>query len=234
MIGRRQWESIAEVVLCSGVPTQLVLAGLARLAGVEPFNPEGGLALPFVAVVALGDTVLLSSLIFWLLRRRGESIRTVFLGHRSQLPEFGLGVMLIPVLLIFISATIWLLRTLLPGVQNVPDNPLEALARSFGGAAVLMLVAVVAGGLREELQRAFLLHRFRSDLGGAVNGLILTSAAFGLGHLLQGWDAVIVTGLLGAFWGTLYFSRRSITAGVVSHGLTNAAQVAIAYAQKNM
>jgi membrane protease YdiL (CAAX protease family) len=97
-----------------------------------------------------------------------------------------------------------------------------------------MLVAVVAGGLREELQRAFLLHRFRSDLGGAVNGLILTSVAFGLGHLLQGWDAVIVTGLLGAFWGGLYLARRSITAGVVSHGLTNAAQVMIAYAQRNL
>ena len=57
---------------------------------------------------------------------------------------------------------------------------------------------MVAGGLREEVQRAFILHRFERHLGGAAIGLVVFSVAFGLGHLVQGRDAAVITGLLGA------------------------------------
>ena len=234
MIAPRPWQSIGEVVLCSGFPTQLALTGAARLAGLGPLTPDGGLSLGFIAAVSLGDTALLAALIVWLLRRRGESVREVLGGHRRQGRELLLGLALAPLVLVFISSTLLLLRTLYPELRNVPDNPLEAMARTLGGAAVLMLVSIVAGGVREEVQRAFLLHRFRTDLGGATTGLILTSVGFGLGHIVQGWDAMIVTGLLGAFWGFVYLSRGSITSGVVSHGLANAAQVVVSYLQRTV
>jgi uncharacterized protein len=232
MITRRQWQSIGEVVLCSGLPTQLALTGAARLAGLAPLTAEGGISLAFIAAVSLGDTVLLAGLVVWLLSRRGETVRDILTGHRRQGRELLLGLMLVPLLLVFISSTMWLLRSLFPQLGNVPDNPLEAMARTLGGAAVLMVVSIVAGGVREEVQRAFLLHRFRTDLGGPVIGLILTSVGFGLGHVVQGWDAMIVTALLGAFWGLVYLSRGSITAGVVSHGLANAAQVMVSYLRR--
>ena len=234
MIARRQWESIGEVVLCSGLPTQLALTGAARLAGLAPLTPEGNLSLAFIAGVSLGDTVLLAALVVWLLRRRGETVRDLLAGHRPQGREVLLGLLLVPLVLIFIASTMSMLRSLFPQLRNVPDNPLEAMARTLGGAAVLMVVSMVAGGVREEVQRAFLLHRFRTDLGGPWTGLILTSVGFGLGHVVQGWDAMIVTGLLGAFWGLVYLRRGSITAGVVSHGLANAAQVVVSYLQRTM
>jgi uncharacterized protein len=232
MIARRQWQSIGEVVLCSGLPTQLALTGAARLAGLQPLTPTGGLSLAFVAAISLGDTVLLVALIVWLLKRRGERVRDVFLGFRPQGRDVTLGLVLVPALLVFISSTMWLLRSWNPDLRNVPDNPLEAMARTIVGAAAMVVVSMVAGGVREELQRAFLLHRFRTDLGGAINGLILTSVGFGLGHVVQGWDAMIVTGVLGLFWGSLYLSRGSVTTGVVSHALTNAAQVVVSYLQR--
>jgi membrane protease YdiL (CAAX protease family) len=234
MIARRQWESIGEVVLCSGLPTQLALTGAARLAGLAPLTPDGSLSIAFVAAVSIGDTVVLAALVVWLLRRRGETVRDVLTGRRRQGREILIGLVLVPLVLMFISSTMWLLRSLYPQLRNVPDNPLEAMARTLGGAAVLMAVSIVAGGVREEVQRAFLLHRFRTDLGGPVTGLIITSVAFGLGHVVQGWDAMIVTGLLGAFWGLVYLSRGSITVGVVSHGLANAAQVVISYLQRTI
>ena len=78
---------------------------------------------------------------------------------------------------------------------------------------------------------ASLVRSVAGELGGPVSGLVITSIAFGLGHVVQGWDAVIVTGLLGAFWGTLYVVRHSIVAAVVSHALANGVQVLIAFAQ---
>ena len=130
------------------------------------------------------------------------------------------------------SGAIFWLRQLLPNLHTVPENPFEALARSPAGAFALLLVAMVAGGIREEMQRAFLLHRFRTDLGGAAIGLLLTSAAFGIGHLVQGWDAVLVTAALGAFWGALFLARGSILAAVASHALANGTQVLIAFLQR--
>ena len=60
--------------------------------------------------------------------------------------------------------------------------------------AAFVALVLIAGGVREELQRAFLLHRFEQSLGGPVIGVVVTSVAFGLGHTLQGWDAAVVTG----------------------------------------
>ena len=101
------------------------------------------------------------------------------------------------------------LMALAPWLHNVPTNPLENMAGTAAGAAVLGVVAIFAGGVREELQRAFLLRRFEQHLGGAVVGVVVLSVAFGLGHIVQGWDAVVTTGLLGAFWAVLYLRRRS-------------------------
>jgi membrane protease YdiL (CAAX protease family) len=165
----------------------------------------------------------------WLLHRRGESPAHVFLGDRRQTVEGALGLLLAPVVLFIIWFTLWLLHAVAPALRTVPENPFETLAASREGAFVLVLLAVVAGGIREEIQRAFLLHRFQADLGGAGWGLVVTSLAFGLGHVVQGWDAVVVTTLLGAAWGALYLARASLTAGMVSHALANAAQVVIAH-----
>jgi membrane protease YdiL (CAAX protease family) len=48
-------------------------------------------------------------------------------------------------------------------------------------------------------------------------GLVVTSVAFGFGHLIQGVDAAVATALLGAFWGMVYLRRRSTVAPMVSH-----------------
>jgi membrane protease YdiL (CAAX protease family) len=58
-----------------------------------------------------------------------------------------------------------------------------------------------------------------------VIGVLVSSIAFGLGHSPQGWDAVIATGLLGAFWAIVYLRRRSSIAPMVSHAGFNSLEV---------
>jgi membrane protease YdiL (CAAX protease family) len=107
----------------------------------------------------------------------------------------------------------------------VPENPLQQLIATRGQAILFAFVATIAGGLREEIQRAFIIHRFEQHLGGAWVGLVLYSLLFGAGHALQGWDAVVTTTMLGLFWGYVYLSRRSIVAPAVSHSGFNAAEI---------
>ena len=103
------------------------------------------------------------------------------------------------------AALLLTIRALTPQLHNVDVNPFEALAGTTSTDAILlMLVAIVGGGVREELQRAFLLDRFERHLGPAWLGVVLLSVAFGLGHLMQGRDAAIATGAMGAFWAAVY------------------------------
>jgi membrane protease YdiL (CAAX protease family) len=107
----------------------------------------------------------------------------------------------------------------------ITPNPLATIATTRGEFIVLAVAAMIAGGVREEIQRAFILHRCEQRLGGALVGLIGFGILFGIGHLLQGWSAVIITGLLGTLWGVVYLMRRSIVAPMVSHAAFNLIEV---------
>jgi membrane protease YdiL (CAAX protease family) len=113
-----------------------------------------------------------------------------------------------------------------PWLRTVARNPLQDLIGDGPDLIALAVVLVVAGGIREELQRAFMLRRFERWLGGRTVGVVVSSAGFGAGHLLQGADAAIVTALLGAFWAIVYFWRRSVVSAVVSHSGFNLLQLA--------
>ena len=121
------------------------------------------------------------------------------------------------------------IRLVLPSLHNVPDNPLEGLIGSGASVGMFLIVVIVAGGVREELQRAFLLHRFCGELGRPRLGLLVTSLSFGLGHTLQGLDAAVITGTLGAIWGAMYLSRGSALAAMASHSLFNSAELLRAF-----
>ena len=201
------------------------------LAGFTP-HVGGRLSFAYIATLLLLDATLLIALIFWLLRRRGERPRDVFLGARPIGHEIRLGVgahrgRVCPRRRRAVGGA----NAVFPSLHNVKENPLQDLIQTPAQALILAIVATISGGLREEIQRAFILHRFEQYLGGAHVGLILYSLVFGLGHSLQGWDAVLTTAMLGAFWGWIYISRRSIVAPVVSHSGFNAAEIFVFLAE---
>ena len=78
-------------------------------------------------------------------------------------------------------------------------------------------------------EKNFSARSFSSDSSGIsaaqTVGVIVLSTAFGLGHALQGWDAAIATGTLGAFWAILYLRRRSSVAPIISHAGFNSIEV---------
>jgi membrane protease YdiL (CAAX protease family) len=155
-------------------------------------------------------------MVFFLLAH-GERPREVFFGVRPFATEFSLGVPLVLAALAIGIVVLASVQHYAPSLHTVEHNPLQDLISEPRNAVLFALVVVVAGGVREELQRAFLLHRFEQSLGGATVGLVVASVAFGAGHLLQGVDAALATGLLGAFWGVVYLRRRSAVAPMVSH-----------------
>ena len=221
----RRIVAAVEVLLCSSVPTQTLIGTLLQLAGWSPTDAAGRLSLPFVLTLSLADTIVLVALMVALTRAHGESATELWLGHRRVRTEAALGLALLPFVFLGVVVLLNALRLYAPWLHNVPQNPLEQLAGTAGDAAMFALVAIFAGGVREELQRAFLLRRFERHLGGAWVGVVVLSVAFGAGHVVQGWDAVITTGTLGAFWAIVYLKRRSSVAPVVSHAGFNTLEI---------
>jgi membrane protease YdiL (CAAX protease family) len=218
----------AEVLVCSGFPTQLSIVVVLAGFGVRP-GPDGSLSPAFVFSLSAIDTVMMLGLILVFLARSNDSPRLVFLGGGFAPRDVVAGILLVPLVLMIVIVLQLAIRVVAPLLHNVDVSPFTPLLSSPWRLAGFVVLVLVAGGVREEIQRAFLLHRFEQRLGGGRLGLLLTSTAFGLGHTVQGWDAAIVTGVLGAFWGTLYLSRRSVAATVTNHALFNLAQIAVGY-----
>ena len=217
--------ALLEVILCSDYPTQIALGATFALLGFGPFDQAGQLRIGYVLVLQLLDSAILLALIATFLRAHGERPRDVLFGGRPVRVEAMAGFPLMFVAVALAVVVLGLIQQLAPWLHTVERNPLQDLIRSPRDAALFAVVAIVAGGVREELQRAFLLHRFERWLGGGGVGVVVTSAAFGFGHVLQGADAGIATGLLGAFWAVVYLRRRSVVAPVVSHSGFNLLQL---------
>ncbi|MCC7417436.1 MAG: CPBP family intramembrane metalloprotease [Acidobacteria bacterium] len=214
------------MILCSDYPTQIVLSDLFGRLGYAPANAAGALNIGFVVVLSLVDSVILVGLVIAFLRAHGERPAAIFLGPRTIAGEARRGIVFIFVAIFMAAAVLLALQAVAPWLHTVPENPLRDLISSPRNAWLFALVVIVAGGIREEIQRAFLLHRFEVWLGGPVVGVVVTSAAFGAGHLVQGADAAVATAVLGAFWGIVYLRRRSVVAPMVSHAGFDLLQIA--------
>jgi membrane protease YdiL (CAAX protease family) len=220
-----RWFALIQVGLVWVIPTQ-VLVGTALVfgAGIQAIQGEN-LSLEFFAMLSLLDTAVVALLIRVFLSLSGENSRDVFIGPRRPAGEIVRGLLLVPVVSIAVTLLVLMIRVVAPWMQTVKENPLSQYVQTPIDAAVFTVVVVLAGGIREELQRAFILHRFEQRLGGIRLGLVLFSVFFALMHVNQGLDAALAVGLLGLIWGVLYVTRRSAVMAMANHAGFNAAQV---------
>ncbi len=124
---RRRLAAIGEMAVCSGFPTQIVLAILFRTAGLPEVTSDGQISLPFVAVVSLADTALLVGLMLWFLQASGQTGAQLWLGTRPLLPEIVRGVLLTPLILASVGL-------LLLAIQAVGAAAAHRAGEPAGGA----------------------------------------------------------------------------------------------------
>ncbi len=217
--------ALIEILICSGFPTQVLLIVVMRGFGMPMYLADGRLSPPFVFTLSLLDAVLVTGLVVTFLRAHHESPRQVLFGNVRLVREALLGLATLPAVFMFVTLVLILVVRFAPGLHNVTTNPFEDMLRTRADVMIFAIVVMVAGGVREEVQRGFIAHRFDQYLGGALWGIAVYSVFFGAGHIDQGYDATIAIGLLGFIWGLLYISRRSIVAPLVSHASFNLTQL---------
>ena len=225
-----RWMAAVQVVLTCGIPSQILAGALVilvmRVDLISPGVMERLTSLEFVATTQLIDTALIALMIRLFLEMSGEDSRSVFLGRLPLIKETLRGLALVPVIVIGVASLVALLRYAAPWLHTVKESPIQAYMQNPFDASIFLVVVMLGGGIKEELIRAFVLHRFDQGLGGIRLGLALFSIMFGLLHFDQGWDVAIAIGVLGLFWGVIYIKRRSAWMNMVSHAGFNAANVA--------
>jgi membrane protease YdiL (CAAX protease family) len=149
--------------------------------------------------------------------------------HRETLGNLGLrrdywkrnafvGLALVPLLFLINAVVAYIFKVCLPKYY-IEENPLTQMIQTPQQLALFIAAALIAGGIKEELQRAFILNRFRTYLGGAGVGLVIWSIAFGAGHYVQGVQGVVIAAMYGFFFGAIYLLSGSLIAPIVAHGV---------------
>lgn len=168
-------------------------------------------------IFLMSEATLTLVLIGLFLHARGESFRQIGLKWRN-VAELRIGLLAIPVL--FASAFLVgaFFHLVLPGYVST-TNPLLELIEDRQDLFLFLISSIYVGGIKEEIQRAFVLVRFERYLGGVTVGLALWSTFFAVGHQMQGVDNAFGAGVLGLLFGILYVWRRNLSAPMLAHAI---------------
>ena len=209
-------QAVLEIILVSG----LISSFLAYLPfSILPGWSTGLLLnnatyVPLYLLLESGITLLFTAMI---LKARGEDLHGLGLCLDQWKRNVVIGLLVVPFLFLINSAVNLLFRVYLPRYYT-ERNP---LTESIGSPQQLLLFifsALIAGGIKEELQRAFILNRFRRYLGGAGVGLVLWSLAFGAGHYVQGAQGITAAAVYGLIFGIIYLASGNLIAPIIAHG----------------
>jgi membrane protease YdiL (CAAX protease family) len=210
--------AVLEVLLLSGI----ISDSLAYL----PFSIFFGKNVNIISDVKIESAFLLlkSTIAFLLLAAilgiHGERIRDMGLSWDRWKSHLSLGLALVPILFLIHVIVASIFRIYLPKYY-MEQNPLTASIHTPLQLVLFIFAALIAGGINEELQRAFILRRFNRYLGGAGVGLVLWSLAFGAGHYVQGVEGMTVTAIYGFAFGVIYLLRGSLIAPMAAHSAYN-------------
>jgi len=169
-----------------------------------------------VSFYLLLESAISFLILAFILKAHGEPVGSLGLRWKNWKRNVTAGLVLVPLFFIINGVVAILFKTYLPKYY-MELNPLTNMIQTPQQLALFIFSALVAGGIKEELQRAFIINRFRACLGGAGIGLILWSLAFGAGHYLQGVQGIAIASLYGFFFGLVYILSGSLIAPIVAH-----------------
>ena len=89
-------------------------------------------------------------------------------------------------------------------------------------------VSSSAGICEELLFRGYLIYQLGLYVND-INAVIISSIAFGLGHIYQGWQHVIRTVIMGAVFAGIYIASDSLIAPIILHIVVDAFGGQLAY-----
>ncbi len=154
--------------------------------------------------------------IAWGAKRHGSSLRQLIGGKwndsKAFLKDVAIAVGFWLIALVVLLCTAVALHATKTG-QNIcfllPQNHLEIF--------LWILTSITAGICEEIIFRGYFQRQFRAWTGNVPAGVLLSAAAFGAGHIYQGWRSAIIIVVYGLLFGILAEMRKSLRPGMMTH-----------------
>ena len=197
----------------------------------QAFVQEIARSLPRLALYTTGHGVVVLLIIVGLLRLSRETLRDLGFTSRQFGRQLGIGTLLGFGLFIVHQLLISpVINAILPASSAQGVN----LALLFGNVyqyPLWIFLAVFKGGLMEEGARIFGLTRFEKVFGksGLVIAAVIGSVVFGIGHLYQGVDSAIGTGIQAVLFILIYLRKRNALEVVAAHAVYDIIGITLAY-----
>jgi len=210
-----------EIIIVSGVVSSILTSlifGALLFGRKRPSLPEMDIGL--LVTYLLFESAITFFFLFILMKARGETLFALGLRRINWKKNILLGILAAPFLLIVGVVTSVIFKFFLPEYA-LEKNPLMDMINSPRQLALFIVAVIVFGGVKEELQRAFILRRFIQHLGGATTGLVVWSLVFGAGHYAQGLEGVFAASILGFIFGILYLARGNLILPITAHAIYN-------------
>jgi membrane protease YdiL (CAAX protease family) len=218
--GKSTWQNrlqaLFEVFLLSGIVSAFLALALFSLR--QQTIRQLYKSAPLLTGFLLLESLFALGFLRLILKSHHETLQDLWLEWSEWKVNIFVGIAMVPVLFAVNELIAYFFLLYLPKYVSGP-NPLLEIVHTPMDLALFLISAIIAGGIKEELQRAFILNRFRNHLGGAKVGMVLWSIVFGAGHYMQGFQAVVTAGLFGFIFGIVYLVRRNLIAAIVAHGL---------------
>lgn len=203
-------------VLLAGVSGYLLIPIMFVLSGVSQQQLLEDTRYLF-SLMVLEATYSLMVVVF-LLKLRGEKGASIGWSLTRPRKEVVIGLLTVPFLFLCTLLLGLFFQTFFPQYVS-STNPLLELIQTRQDLLFFVISSIYVGGIKEEVQRAFVLVRFEQYLGGIAVGLAVWSLFFGYGHMIQGVNNAIGAGFLGLIFGILFIWRRNLVAPIISHAL---------------
>jgi uncharacterized protein len=230
-ISRKSWidrfQAAFEILLLSGLVSGFLAALLLPLFHVR--NTELLLKdIRVLSIYLLVESGIALLILGAMLKLHHEAVHSLGFRGEHWKRNFAIGLVLVPFLFLINGLVAILFKVYLPQYY-MEKNPLVVNLHTPQQLALFIFSALIAGGIKEEIQRAFILNRFRSYLGGATTGLLIWSLAFGAGHYVQGAQGIVIASLYGFLFGGIYLLSGSLIAPIAAHGAYDALAILAYY-----
>lgn len=216
--------TVFEIVIVLGV--MLIVKDIA-----DRFNAIGAGSIAMWCGIFVATYFMKKQDISW--KERGL---TLPVGTRNWFKSFGLALLAMVMVLVFMALVVPIISDLL-GV-SIPESATDRfeffLGKPFVFFAYLVLVIWIGAAMGEELlMRGFLLNSlisfFGDDKKGMTLAVILHALIFGMLHISQGVPGIISTGVVAVIFAVIYLlNGRKLFPLIIAHGLINSISI-IAY-----
>ena len=224
---RRPFSAVGRFLWCH--LSLLVIIACWAVSALHRLSPRdsAGWTLGHLFRFALLGTAATCVVVWLLLKHDGEGVSV--LGFRKEQLKwsllfgipFGIG--------IFVLCNVVLPRLTWRWFAGSETAPIGNWFKGVWAVPAWIFLGWIAGGLTEELRRAFVLTRFEKAFGraGLIVAVVLSSIMFGLGHLYQGRAAAFYVGISGLLYALVYLRRRSCSEAAVAHAMFDSIGITI-------